>query len=61
MIKVKLYTGDDGYVVTAIIPPFDPMPDILLWGARVFKYVTHERYNECFAVAVVKTEEFGDA
>lgn len=63
MKRVKLYSSLEGgnatYVTTAIIPDFQSMPDVLLWGNRVFKKTGLEanpHYVECFAVAVVNHE-----
>lgn len=44
MIKIRLLTADGALVHDASIPPFRPTtqqptgaPDVILWGARVFK------------------------
>jgi hypothetical protein len=36
MIKVKLYTSDGRFVSEALMPPFRELPDVVVWGARVF-------------------------
>lgn len=61
-MRVRLYTRDGGYVTTAHIPPFDPAPEVILFGSRVFvKAATsqvdgdgqlHYRYEEGHAVSI---------
>lgn len=36
MEKIKLYTRDGGYVVTVTVPVFNPKPEAIAWGSRVF-------------------------
>jgi hypothetical protein len=73
MIKVNLYVRINPasrtleYVTTAIIPPFQTMVEVLIWGNRVFRREQYgvgtkamTRYVECFAVAVVSTENNPD-
>jgi hypothetical protein len=64
MIEVKLYTRDGHYVSTVLIPPFQKMPEVILWGERFFLYdfahlESHreDRAVECFAVAAVITQD----
>jgi hypothetical protein len=56
-LQVELRTSDGGLVVRAVLPPFDPPPDVLLWGARVFRYDRDGRYLEAFAFAVLPQME----
>lgn len=35
-MKVKLFTADGGFVAEVEIAPFQTMPEVLIWGARVF-------------------------
>lgn len=55
MIEVTLKTEDGRLVTRGMIPPFQTMPDVLIWGTRIFKRVDDSEYRECFAVAVVST------
>lgn len=34
--REKLYTSDGGYVTEIELPAYDPKPDVMIWGARVF-------------------------
>jgi hypothetical protein len=36
MIKVILHTREGEYVTTVDVPPMNPMPEIIIWGSRVF-------------------------
>lgn len=67
MKKVRLYTSTGakptidlgGFVVEGEIPPFNIPPEVLMWGARLFVFVSTEEdtgvylYREAFAVALV--------
>lgn len=46
MIAVKLLTRDGGFVVTVQVPPFNPFPKGIHWGARTFFYVNDTEYRE---------------
>lgn len=35
-MKIKLFTRDGGFVRDAEIPPFVLMPEVMLWGSRIF-------------------------
>lgn len=65
MKQVKLLTADGKYVTTVLIPPFQTIPQTVVWGARFF-FPRHEDiknddgksfpdYYEGFAVAAVIT------
>lgn len=67
-MKVKLYVGATGFVVSGTIPPFDIPPRVLIWGDRVFCHVpkqkgiaSFERYEEAFCVALVQTDSQEEA
>lgn len=36
MIKEKLFTRDGQYVVEVVMPPFNPRPEAIVWGSRIF-------------------------
>lgn len=36
-IECCLYTKDGGYVETVKLPPFKTLPDVEVWGTRVFQ------------------------
>lgn len=35
-MKVELLTRDHGFVTRGEIPPFQPPPEVVTWGTRVF-------------------------
>lgn len=35
-MEVKLFTASGDFVATVAIPPFQTMPEVLIWGQRVF-------------------------
>lgn len=35
-MNIKLFTRDGGFVTDAVIPRFDPPPEVILWGNRMF-------------------------
>lgn len=58
-MKINLFTRDGGFVRTEEIPQFDPPPEVITWGDRVFvRQLTSQmgvtgaverRYTEGFA------------
>lgn len=50
--KVKLYTNDDRFVAEVVVLPFKTMPEVLIWGSRVFKLHGVNAYREVFAYSV---------
>lgn len=60
MIKVRLYTRDNAYVTTVELLPFiGEMPDVILWGERVFVKNAKGQYIEGFC-AIAMNPEFED-
>lgn len=62
MMHVELHTTTGHYVTTAVMPPFQRLPEAIMWGSRVFfkPYVPHmERliYTEGFMIAAVETKD----
>ena len=55
MQEISLTTGTGDYVITAVIPVFHPMPEILIWGTRVFRKYSDHEFREVFAASVVWT------
>lgn len=55
MQEIRLETERGDYVITGIIPPFDVLPEVVLWGERVFRRHDGTTYREAFFVAVVQT------
>ncbi len=51
MKEVGLYAFDceDCYVTTVLIPPFQKMPEAIVWGERIFFHRTDTRYIEGMA------------
>lgn len=59
-MKVKLETSEGNFVHEGVLPPFNPAPEVVFWGIRVFKQHAIEKrpdgytiYREVFAVALV--------
>lgn len=62
MKTVRLATADGGHVADVNIPPFQSMPEVLVWGIRCFTFhcaISRDgdpacmEYREVFAYAVV--------
>lgn len=58
-MEIDLYTLAGDFVSTVWIPPFDPPPRVVTWGARTFTLtakgvssMSRWRYEEVFAVVV---------
>lgn len=58
-VKVELQGFDGGFVAHKMIPPFNELPGVVLWGQRYFKlYAQPESdlfkavYRECFTYAI---------
>ena len=62
---IELYTRDDGFVAGAQIPDFEGLPEVILWGSRVFVRYRDDndeleyldpgdaaRYTEAFTYAI---------
>jgi hypothetical protein len=49
MKKVKIVTRAREYVAEVDVLPFQPPPDILVWGERFFQRITDVCYCESFA------------
>ena len=58
--KVVLGTSDGRIVAKAETMPFKPMPEVLVWGDRVFKHYEEVNgvcfYRECFYTVVISAE-----
>jgi hypothetical protein len=58
--EIELYTGKDlAFVARVLIPPFPDqnMPDVVMWGNRIFKLlggIKGPYYVECFAVVALE-------
>lgn len=39
---VRLYTKSGGFVAVTQMPPFNPPPEMILWGARSFFYQSYD-------------------
>lgn len=58
MIKVILHTREGEYVTTVLVPQFNPKPEVIIWGSRVFINPQGlEGYYEGFAYCVSITVE----
>lgn len=55
MLEVNLFTSQGEFVVTVIIPDYNPRPQAILWGDRLFGFELDDelepRYSEIFWVA----------
>lgn len=49
MWRVKLITAAGEYVTHVVVPPYTQMPDVIVWGQRLFLREGHS-YREAFAV-----------
>lgn len=60
MVEVELKTR--GATVARVhVPPFKPMPEVLMWGTRVFRRTRSEQghtYSECFAYYITDDQTF---
>ncbi len=60
MINVRLYTESGTYVCDSVIAAYNPLPEIVLWGMRVFKFriqhQTHAEYIECFYTSLIDVD-----
>jgi len=58
MIKVILHTREGQYVTEVLVPEFNPMPEVIIWGSRVFvKPEDCKGYYEGFAYYVPPINE----
>lgn len=64
MQDVRLETFDGRYVTTGIVPPFQKMPEVLIWGERCFRLTSTifkpgvvPVYREAFALVVLQTRQ----
>lgn len=56
-VRITLLTAAGGLVTTAYLPPYVSMPEVVIWGDRVFKvnprldrnYLARREYIEVFA------------
>lgn len=60
MTEVRLMTRNGGLVADKVIPPFQPLPDMLMWGQRAFMldYVPRLKgekalYKECMLYHII--------
>ena len=56
-MNVRLVTADDGLVQEVVVPPFQKMPEVIMWGERFFIpadliHVGYWKYREVFCYAV---------
>jgi hypothetical protein len=58
MEEVELYARVGELVAKKEIPCFRTMPDVLIWGSRVFTKIGHDehKYVEAFAFWIVDKE-----
>lgn len=47
--RARLETVKGEKVTDVEVPPFDPPPEILIWGQRFFKHHEGATYREAFA------------
>lgn len=59
MIKIRLETSNGELVGYAEIPPFGTLPEVMIWGMRIFKLKMESNaggphvYAECFFWTIV--------
>jgi hypothetical protein len=58
MMRIRLAISDGGYVADVTIPPFQKMPEVVVWGERFFAFhvmltepedICAAEYREVFA------------
>ena len=54
--EINLFTRDGGFVATAVIPMFDPAPEIVRWGERVFVLRERQQYREAILFPVMSNQ-----
>lgn len=64
-MKITLYTKDGALTHDADIPPFNPAPDVVFWGTRIFQLKemranNHPIYFEAFSFALPDLNTYGD-
>lgn len=65
MRPIRLETASGAHVCSATMPPFDPLPEVLLWGQRFFILLGIEIagpavYREAFCWALPSTDVLPD-
>jgi hypothetical protein len=56
MLEVQLVTSDGGFVGNFQIPPLQKLPEVIIWGSRVFHLDEPDKtplYREVFAYTIV--------
>lgn len=62
MIRIRLAVRDGGHVADVTIPPFQKLPEVLVWGVRFFSFHSSmsidgepcsAEYREVFAYMVL--------
>lgn len=53
MKRTKLYTKEGEYVVTVLVPPFNPPSEVVIWGIRIFVRNVDGEYREGFSYSAV--------
>jgi hypothetical protein len=60
MLEIKLETTKGEEVASALMPPFQSLPEVVIWGLRVFMFnrlaAAVPVYRECFAWCVPVSE-----
>ena len=53
-MKAKLFTADGGFVTDFVMPPFQKLPEVCIWGSRTFalREATTPSYYEVCAWSV---------
>ncbi len=60
MLRVILHTHDGQQVATVLVPPYQPMPEVLMWGQRMFARDDNGCYREAMTTAVWTAEELAE-
>lgn len=62
MRTIRLETRDCHFVAETVIPKFNPMPDVIVWGERVFQASPEDGvYREAFAFVVPIVHESAES
>lgn len=67
MLKIRLETEDGRFVCVGTIPPFRTLPEVVIWGQRIFQLQTVQPdtdrlplYREAFTAVIVIPVSYED-
>jgi hypothetical protein len=60
MTRTRLLTRNGGAVVTVLVPPMTPPPEVIAWGSRLFVRTSEGEYREGIAWVATSNSEVPD-